>query len=436
MGMNQIVTIGTNHHIAPLDFRERVSFSENQLTNAFQFLRERHHVRETAILSTCNRVEIYAATNGVDGCVALSDFLSTYHHIEPQQLSQFTYRYQNLDAVRHLFKVTASLDSMIVGEPQILGQVKEAYDKSLSAGATGMVLNRLFAKALSVGKRVRTETNIASGAVSISFAAVELAKKIFQSLENKTVAIIGAGEMSELTARHLVANGVSQVIVANRTYERAVKLAEKFNGIPWGYDGDLDFLIDADIVISSTNAPHYLIRRQPLAEIMKKRKHRYMFLIDIAVPRDIDPDVSKVENAFLYNIDDLQAVVDSNLKERQREATIAEGIVEAEAAKFYSQLQVFEVNPTIKGLHQQFGQIAAKELGVCFDKAQLSPQQQAVVEAMTQSIIKKLLHQPTTHLRRAVNDTNGNHVQYVRALQELFALEPADDVETATNDYD
>jgi glutamyl-tRNA reductase len=168
---------------------------------------------------------------------------------------------------------------------------------------------------------------------------------------------------------------------------------------------------------------------------MKKRKHRYMFLIDIAVPRDIDPDVSKVENAFLYNIDDLQAVVDSNLKERQREATIAERIVEAEAAKFYSQLQVFEVNPTIKGLHQQFGQIAAKELGVCFNKAQLSPQQQAVVEAMTQSIIKKLLHQPTTHLRRAVNDTNGNHVRYVRALQELFALEPADDVETATGDY-
>jgi len=432
--MNQIVTIGTSHHIAPLDFRERLSFSESQLVEALRFLRERHNVREGVILSTCNRVEIHAAPTGGDGCAALSDFLSTYHHIEPQQLSKFTYRYQNLDAIRYLFKVTASLDSMIVGEPQILGQVKEAYDMALSAGATGAVLNRLFTKALNVGKRVRTETNIASGAVSISFAAVELAKKIFQSLENKTVAIIGAGEMSELTAQHLVENGVSKVIVANRTYERAVKLAEKFNGIPLTLDADLSFLVDADIVISSTNAPHYLIHRQPLQDIMKKRKHRYMFLIDIAVPRDIDPEVSKVENAFLYNIDDLQAVVDSNLKERQREAMIATQIVEAEAEKFYSQLQVFEVNPTIKALHQQFQQIASKELQVCFHKAQLSPQQQGVVEAMTQAIIKKLLHQPTTNLRRAVNDINGEHVQYARALQELFKLENADDVDKENKD--
>jgi glutamyl-tRNA reductase len=288
-------------------------------------------------------------------------------------------------------------------------------------------LNRLFTKAISVGKRVRSETNIGAGAVSISFAAVELAKKIFESLEHKTVAIIGAGEMSELTAQHLVANGVSKVIVANRTYERAVKVAEKFNGIPLTLDADLSFLVDADIVISSTNAPNYLIHRQPLAEIMKRRKHRYMFLIDIAVPRDIDPEVGKIDCVFLYNIDDLQAVVDSNILERQREAQIAAQIVEEEAAKFHSQLQVFEVNPAIKALHQQFQQIAAKELSVCFSKAQLSTQQQKLVEAMTQAILKKLLHQPTTNLRRAVNDINGEHVQYVRALRELFELEKVDE---------
>ena len=425
--MNQIVIVGTSHHIAPIDFRERLSFSESQLTEAFRFLGENSDVRETTILSTCNRVEVYAATNGRDGGAVLSDFLSNYHQIEPQQFDKFTYTHQNLDAIRHLFNVVASLDSMVVGEPQILGQVKEAYDQSLSAGATGDILNRLFAKAISVGKRVRTETNIASGAVSISYAAVQLAKKIFPSLEDKTVAIIGAGEMSELTAQHLVANGVSKVIVANRTYERAVNIAEKFNGIPLSYDADLSFLVEADIVISSTNAPHYLIHRRLLAEIMKKRKHRYMFLIDIAVPRDIDPEVSKVDNAFLYNIDDLEAVVASNLKDRQQEAGIAEQIVKEESAKFQSQLQVFEVNPTIKALHQRFGQVASKELSVCLDKAKLSPKQQKTVEAMTQSIVKKLLHQPTKNLRQAVNDIDDDHVQYVRVLQELFALENADD---------
>ena len=430
--MNQIVIVGTSHHIAPLDFRERLSFSEDQLAEAFQLLREHPDVREAAILSTCNRVEVYAVTHGMDGCAVLSDFLSNYHQINPQQLGKFTYRHQNLDAIRHIFNVTTSLDSMVVGEPQILGQVKETYVQSLSAGTTGDILNRLFAKAISVGKRVRTETNIAAGAVSISYAAVELGKKIFQSLEDKTVAIIGAGEMSELTAQHLVENNVSKVIVANRTYQRAVDIAKKINGIPLAYDADLSFLVEADIVISSTDAPHYLIDRHSLAEIMKQRKHRYMFLIDIAVPRDIDPEVSKVDNAFLYNIDDLEAVVASNLKDREQEAGIAAQIVKEEVAKFQSQLQVFEVNPMIKALHQQFQQVASKELGVCLDKAQLTPKQQKMVEAMTQSIIKKLLHQPTTNLRQvasnpdftgAVNDIDGEHVQYVRALQELFNLE-------------
>ena len=432
--MSQIITVGTSHHVAPLDFREKLAFSEDQIIEAFDRLRADYGIRETVILSTCNRVELYAVPERDDGATALTDFLSSYRQIERQEFKKFAYSYENLDAVLHLFRVATSLDSMVVGEPQILGQVKEAYDRSLSAEASGTVLNRLFAKAINVGKRIRTDTNIAIGAVSISYAAVELAKRIFESLENKAVAIIGAGEMSELTARHLVENGVSKVIVANRTYERSVKIAEKFNGIPVPLDDELGFLIDADIVVSSTNAPHYLIRRQPLAEIMRKRKHRHMFLIDIAVPRDIDPEVAKVENAFPYNIDDLEDVVASNLKERQREATAAERIVEEEAAKFGSQLQTFEVAPTIKGLHQHFQQVASKELEICLNQARLSSKQQKSVELMTQSIIKKLLHQPTKNLRQAVNDPDGDHVQYVRALQELFALEHAERDDTERSD--
>lgn len=421
--MNRIHIVGTSHHTAPLDFREKLAFSQPQVLQAFPRLRDQYHFQEAVILSTCNRVEVYATADAAGGATPLSDFLSAYHHIDSQTLKKFTYAHQDEDAVRHLFDVSASLDSMVVGEPQILGQVKEAYDTALAAGASGQTLNRLFTKAISVGKRVRTETNIASGAVSIGYAAVELAKKIFQSLENKTVAIVGAGEMSELTAQHLVENGASQVIVANRTYGRAVEIAGKFDGIPLAYDKSLTFLVDADIVISSTDAPHYLIQREPLVEVMKKRKHRHMFLIDIAVPRDIDPEISKIENAFLYNIDDLEAVVASNLKGRQREAEIAGRIVEEETIGFYSQLQLLKVAPTIKALNQQFQGVVERELQACIKKAELSPEQRVHVQSMTQAIVKKLLHQPVKNLRQKINDIDGERVQYIQALQELFALE-------------
>ena len=425
--MNQIVSVGTSHHVAPIEFREKLAFSEEQLIEFLQQLRESDQVQEAVILSTCNRVEVYALANSVRNADAaakmLVEFLARYHQVSMESLKKGCYFHKNLETIQHLFKVISSLDSMVVGESQILGQVKTAYDLSRSAGGVGSILNRLFTKAFSVGKRVRSETTITSGAVSISYAAVELAKKIFNTLENKTVAIIGAGEMSELTAKHLIVNGVSNVVVANRTYERAVKIAEKFNGIPLAYDSDLGFLVDADIVISSTNAPDYLIKRRPLANIMRKRKHRYMFLIDIAVPRDIDPDVSKIDHAFLYNIDDLEAVVSSNLKDRQQEAVRAEQIVSEESKRFYNQLQTFQVNPTIKALHQQFREIADTELQACFYKATLSDQQEAAVTSMAQAIVKKLLHHPMQNLRCAVNDGDIDHAQYVQALQELFALD-------------
>jgi len=429
--MNQLVSIGTSHHVAPIEFRERLAFSEEQLIESHQHLRESDQIQESVILSTCNRVEVYAVLNSVRTAEAaakvLAEFLSRCHQIDTASLKKWTYLHHNLETIQHLFRVISSLDSMVVGESQILGQVKDAYDTSRSAGSSGPILNRLFTKAFSVGKRIRSETTITTGAVSISYAAVELAKKIFNTLEGKTVAIIGAGEMSELTAKHLVANGVSNVIVANRTYQRAVKVAEKFKGTPLAYDSDLNFLIDADIVISSTNAPDYLIKRQPLVNIMRKRKHRYMFLIDIAVPRDIEPDVSKLDSAFLYNIDDLEAVVASNLQDRQQEAIHAEQIVSEEAKRFYDQLQVFQVNPTIKALHQQFQQIADTELQACFYKTTLSDAQEEAIASMTQAIVKKLLHHPMKNLRGAVNDGDADHGQYIQSLQELFALDVNDE---------
>ncbi len=429
--MNQLVSVGTSHHVAPIEFREKLAFSEEQLIESLQRLRESDQVQEAVILSTCNRVELYAVAHSVRNADAaakmLLEFLAQYHQMSVESLKKWCYLHHNLETIQHLFRVTASLDSMVVGESQILGQVKASYNRSRETGAVGTVLNRLFTKAFSVGKRVRSETTITAGAVSISYAAVELAKKIFNTLEGKTVAILGAGEMSELTAKHLVANGVSKVVVANRTYARAVKVAEKFNGTPLAYDSNLDFLMAADIVISSTDAPHYLINRQPLADIMRRRRHRYMFLIDIAVPRDIDPDVSKVDHAFLYNIDDLEAVVASNLQDRQQEAVQAERIVAEEAKRFYNQLQVFQVNPTIKAIHQQFQQVADTELQACFYKAALSHQQEAAVTSMTQAIVKKLLHHPMQNLRCAVNDGDADHAQYVQALQELFELDVNDD---------
>lgn len=430
--LNQLVSVGTSHHVAPITFREKLAFSDEQLVHSLQHLRESQQIQEAVILSTCNRVEIYAVPTARRSAEAsalrLLEFLSRYHHIGMDALKKFSYSHHGSAAIQHLFRVTASLDSMVIGESQIMGQVKSAYEDSRAAGGAGAILNRLFSKAFSVGKRIRTETTIASGAVSISYAAVELAKKIFNTLADKTVAIIGAGEMSELTAKHLVANGVSNVIVANRTYERAVKIAEKFSGTPIAYQSNLGFLINADIVISSTDAPQYLITPRPLADIMRKRKHRYMFLIDIAVPRDIDADVNHIDGVFLYNIDDLEAVVAANLKERRHEATRAEQLVAEEAKRFHAQLQILEVSPTIKALHQQFQQVVEAERVACFDKANLSDKQQAAVASMTQAIVKKLLHHPVKNLRQAVNDDEADHGQYVHALQTLFALDATDEM--------
>ena len=400
-----------------------MSFIESAIPEALEMFLTWDGIEESLIISTCNRIEIYAVTQGAGGENTIIDFLCSYHKLERQRIAGAGYSYSNLEAIKHLFRVVSGLDSMVIGETQIVGQVKTAYETTLKAESSGKVLNKLFTKALQIQKKVRTTTDIDVGAVSISYAAVELAKEIFGELADKTALVIGAGEMSELTAQHLIAQGVSEIIVVNRTYERAKELAQRFHGKALPFDEKLNFLLEADIVISSTSSPYYIIEKNKLSEIMQKRQGKALFLIDIAVPRDIAPDVSQLENVYLYNIDSLQAVAEANQKRRQKEAEKAEKIIDDEAAKFYAHLRVLNVNPTVKSLRQKFDEIRIAELQKCFKKTpNLSSQQQEAVEYLTRAIINKLLHPPTVYLKQsAVN--SEEYPQDINTLQKLFALE-------------
>jgi glutamyl-tRNA reductase len=384
-------------------------------------------VSEAVILSTCNRTEVYAVTSSEGGGAdAVIDSICAFHELDRSDLAPYLYVVSGEPVVRHLFRVVASLDSMVVGEAQILGQVKEAYDHSFSNGASGRVFNKLFRLSFEVGKRVRSETAIGESAVSISYAAVELARKVFDTLDGRTILVLGAGKMSELTAKHLLSNGVRSVLVANRTYERAVELAEKFEGEAIRYDDLFDRMRDVDIVISSTAATHHVISRQRVAEVMKSRHGRPLFLIDIAVPRDIEPEVNSIGNVFLYDIDDLSGVVSSNLDERMREARRAEVIIEEEISSFERWLESMEVVPTIAAIRARAETIRCEE----YEKAlarlgRLSDKELGTVEALTQAIVNKMLHGPTARLKAAAADKDG--YAYVEAYRHLWGLD-ADEV--------
>jgi glutamyl-tRNA reductase len=316
---------------------------------------------------------------------------------------------------------------MILGEPQILGQIKTAYGYAAEFKAVGLILNRFLHKAFSVAKRVRTETGIASNAVSVSFAAVELARKIFDRLDNKAVMIIGAGEMCELAARHFVANGISRVLVTNRTFERAEKMAVEFQGKAVPFESFVDHLAEVDIIMTSTGAPNFILGKRQMEEVIKRRKNRPMFLIDIAVPRDIDPKINDIDNIYLYDVDDLQGVVQANLKERKKEASKAEAIIEQEIGQFHQWLGNLEVKPTVIALRHKLEEIRRQELEKTFGNLKdLSSKQRKSIEAMAGAIINKVLHQPTAILKRAQNNTGGE--DYVDAVRVLFDLpSPADD---------
>jgi glutamyl-tRNA reductase len=411
-----------------VEIREKLAFAPTAMERPLRQMLELPAIAEGLIVSTCNRVELCAVTKEPEAAIAsLRRFLAEYHEVPPEEINGSLYNYQGEEAIRHLFRVSSSLDSMVLGEPQILGQIKTAYGYAAEFRTCGLILNRFLHKAFSVAKRVRTETAIASNAVSVSFAAVELARKIFDRLDNKGVMIIGAGEMCELAARHFVANGVSKVLVTNRTFERAEKLAAEFQGKAIPFEDFVDHLAEVDIVMTSTGAPNFILGQRQMEEVLKRRKNRPMFLIDIAVPRDIDPKVNKLDNAYLYDVDDLQGVVQANLKERQKEAGKAEAIVEQEIGQFYQWLGNLEVKPTIIALRRKLEEIRQQELDKTFGNLKdLSTGQRKSIEAMTGAIINKILHQPTAILKRTQNDSSGE--DYVDAVRTLFDLPaPADD---------
>jgi len=418
-----IIVVGLNHKTAPIEIREKVSFAENRLEEPLKKILSLASIREDMILSTCNRVEIYATATDVDkGVHVLKQFLSDFHGIPQNELDKFLYVHQGKEAVRHVFRVASSLDSMVVGEPQILGQVKSAFSEASQRRAAGAILNRLLHRAFSVAKRVRTETTIGNRAISISFVAVELAKKIFGDLQNQAVLLVGAGEMCELAARYLVNHGVSRVTVTNRTLQAARELAEIFDGSVIPFDELVEALKTVDIVISSTASPHYVIDYNEVTRVIKARRNRSMFFIDIAVPRDVDPRINSIENVYLYDIDDLQEVADANVQDRQKEAEKAEETVEYEVTKFCQWYESLETVPTIRSLRGKLERIRQKELKKAYSALSLSTEEdRKVLDALTSAIVSKILHDPVITLKRMDQDSSGEML--VDAMRKLFRLD-------------
>jgi glutamyl-tRNA reductase len=416
----QLALVGLSHKTAPVEVRERLAFNNDALRRALKSLVGRQDVTEVMILSTCNRVEVVAESPDDR---LIREFLCEFHQIPPDTVSKHLYSLRNADAIRHIFRVAASLDSMMVGEPQILGQVKEAFRIATDSGTVGMNLSALMSRAFAVAKKVRSETGISQSAVSISYAAVELARKIFSDLSGKTVMIIGASKMSELTAKHLKRNGVSSVLVTNRTFEHAVELAQVFEGAAVSFEHFTDHMDRADIVISSTGAPHFIISRTVAEQVIHRRKNRPIFFIDIAVPRDIDPTVNEIDNAYLYDIDDLQAVIDENLKERRKEASRAEEIIDSEVQAFCLKMQSREVVPTIVQLRDGLDKMRREEIERNRRYLKdLSPEQQTAVDHITRSIVNKILHTPIEELKRMSHDPDGP--AYVDFLRRIFNIKP------------
>ena len=419
----KICSVGLSHKTAPVEIREKIAFSSPQkLEEALLIFKKEAAIRECVILSTCNRVEIYLVVNKNSNWKDIvADKISQYQGVDKKDFVEHLYFKEDTDAIKHIFRVAAGLDSMVLGEPQILGQLKEAYGFAAGKNTTGFVINKLMHTTFSVAKRVRTETKIGSYAVSISYVAVELAKKIFESLEGKKAMLIGAGEMAELAAKHLLTNGITQIIVANRTYERACSLAEEFNGVPCNFDEFPERLKDVDIVISSTGAPGFVITPEKVKSALKSRRNSPMFLIDIAVPRDIDPKVNDLDNVFVYDIDDLQNVVDSNLAERKKEAEKAEKIIEEELEAFTGWVKSLQVKPLLVNLRSEVEKVKEAELSELKKKlSNLTEKDERAIEAFANAIINKLLHHPTVFLKEVGNSEDS--YLYLEAFKRIFNL--------------
>lgn len=425
MSHRTLYMLGASHHSAPIEERERMTVGDGGAAGSVQRLLGVRGVEEAVVVSTCNRVEIYLAGPDSGTLEDVVSYVGESCALSSSWFDRYTYRHADDTAAEHLFRVAASLDSLVIGEPQIVGQVKSAYEEARSVGGTGPTLNRSFHQAFHAAKRVRTETGIAENAVSISYAAVELAKKVFGNLRGKSVAVIGAGKMGGLALKHLEAAGCAGFHVVNRSVENAIEAAARVNGAGHGLDALPDLLSRVDIVISSTGSQHFIVKYDEAKRAVAARKYRPLFLIDIAVPRDVDPRCDTLQNVYLFTVDDLEKVVDANRRARLAEATRAEAIVRDEVRTLMEWMRQKEVVPTIVSLREKLTALKEAEIArMVADNPELPPEARVAAERMAHSLINKVLHEPTVSLREST--TTGHHNALVVAARSLFALGDAD----------
>lgn len=419
----RILLLGVNHKTAELALRECLAFRDEESKDALAGLRAAPGIEELVLISTCNRTEFLITTHESEAAVAaIKRYLEETRGVAGGQFEQALYIHQGDSAVRHLFRVASGLDSMMLGEPQILGQIKAAYRLATVQKSSGVILNRLLHKTFFTAKRVRTETGIGDHAVSISYAAIELGRKIFGSLEQKRVLLVGAGEMAELAVEHLIRHRAGDIYVANRTFERGMDLARRFNGQAIHFQEIGDYLEKAEIVISSTGAPGYVITREQVKGMMRRRKNRPIFFIDIAVPRDIDPKINRLHSAYVYDIDDLKGVIEENIADRQKEAMRAERIIDEAVIRYRQWYDSLNAVPTIKALHRKMEAIAESELSKTLGSLSHLPEpDRAAIRRMTDALINKVLHDPTLFLKK--NGCRPDRSQELDLARRLFNLD-------------
>ncbi|HEY2930567.1 MAG TPA: glutamyl-tRNA reductase [Acidobacteriota bacterium] len=418
----KLILVGTNHRMAPVEVRERLAFNSDKMDSALRDLVGLGGVSEAVILSTCNRVEIIAAAEEQNAAFErLKEFVARYHGLSTATLEPYLYQYAAQDAVRHLFRVASSLDSMVVGEAQILGQVKEAFSRACDFGTAGPVLRDLFPRAFRVAKKVRSETEISAASISIGAVAVELAKKIFDKLEGKSILLVGAGKMGQLTSRQLLKSGIGRVWVSSRRPEKALQLAHSVGGKPLPFQNLKEALVASDIVIVSTSAPHFIIEQADMAQVVRQRKNAPIFIIDISVPRNVDPNVNQLDNIFLYDIDDLKSVSDSNRQGRAGEAVAAEQIVDSEVESFLRETNIRESSSIIVGLREAIRRICEEEVVRTVNRLpRLPPESEDMFQNMAQRISNKISHPFIERLRKHPQETS-------RVLSEIFSVSDEED---------
>ncbi|MEE8481396.1 MAG: glutamyl-tRNA reductase [Desulfobacterales bacterium] len=421
--MLDIVLLGLNHKTAPVELRESLAFSKDETVAALKIIQKDPLVREVILFSTCNRVEILMVVENISNAVeAVKLHISEFKNVPVSQFEKVLYIYTGDEAVRHIFRVASSLDSMMVGEPQILGQIKEAYLTATLKKTSSVILNRLLHRTFFVAKRVRSETGIGDHAVSISYAAIELGRKIFGTLEGKKVLLIGAGEMAELAVEHLIRNKVENIIIANRTFKRGIELAERFSGKAIRFEEISDCLKFVDIIISSTDSPSFIITRDQVKRIIRTRRNRPIFFIDIAVPRDIDPKINRLTNSYVYDIDDLKSVINENIEDRNRESIKGERIIDEAVIRFWQWYENLDMVPTIVALRKKLDAIAKTEINKTFQSLNhLSDDDRQAIHRMTNSLIGKILHDPTLMLKS--NGCSRNKSVYLDITRKLFKLD-------------